>query len=269
MRNQLIIVALMLSCFAASAQVPEGFPSISEDRLETGKIKSERTYTKESLFGYMNGGAELYLEYGFDRLVVSEIDIDGTEYKVEVYKMDDPEAAYGIYSVSVFRCDTSGHLDAYACQTAYQLQLCKGDYYISIINNSGKALAADQSIRLANILLAPVRGHSFEPGDFLPDINLYEDITRMVLVKGELGLFNGAFEWNDILDGVEHYTGLVLESGDSSVLALRFNDILSRDKFFEKNGITSFPTTDGKIAIDNNTSLKASGGMFIISRQGS
>ncbi|MEE4213509.1 MAG: DUF6599 family protein, partial [Bacteroidales bacterium] len=93
MRIQLIIVAFFIS-HAAIAQVPEGFPYINNDRLTEGRIKSERTYTKESLFGYMNGGAELYLEYGFDRLVVSEIDIDGTEYKLEVYKMDDPEAAY-------------------------------------------------------------------------------------------------------------------------------------------------------------------------------
>ena len=268
MRIKLFIVTLFIA-YTALSQVPEGFPCISEDRLERGKIKSERTYTKESLFGYMNGGAELYLEYGFDRMVVSEIDIDGTEYKVEVYKMDGPEAAYGIYSVSVFRCDTSGHLDAYACQTAYQLQLCKGEYYISIINNSGKAVAADQSIRLAKILLPPVRGNSFGPGDFLHDMSLYEDITRMVLVKGELGLFNGAFEWNDILNGVENYTGLVLESGDSAVLVLRFNDMLSRDKFFGKHGIMSNPGPDEEIAVDNKTSLKASGGMFIINRHGS
>ncbi|MGM0667853.1 MAG: DUF6599 family protein [Bacteroidota bacterium] len=268
MRIQLIIVALFIT-YTALSQVPEGFPHINIDKLEAGKIKSERTYTKESLFGYMNGGAELYLEYGFDRLVVSEIDIDGTEYKLEVYKMDDPEAAYGIYSVSVFRCDTSGHLDACACQTQYQLQLCKGEYYISIINNSGARKATEESIRLANILLPLLPGNSFEPGDFISDTGPDGDILRMILVKGELGLFNGAFDWNSILDDVENYTGLVLETADSSVLILKFSDSPSRDKFFGKHGIMSSPVPDEKITVDQNTSLRVSKGMVIITREGS
>lgn len=268
MRIQLIIVALFIT-YTALSQVPEGFPHINDDKLEAGKIKSERTYTKESLFGYMNGGAELYLEYGFDRLVVSEIDIGGTEYKLEVYKMDDPAAAYGIYSVSVFRCDTTGHLDAYACQTQYQLQLCKGEYYISIINNSGKGGAAGQSLKLANKLLPIINGESFDINRFAEGLVSEKEFTKATLVKGELGLFNGAFDWNSILDDVENYTGLVLETADSSVLILKFSDSPSRDKFFGKHGIMSSPGPDEKIAVDQNTSLRVSKGMVILTREGS
>ncbi|MDT8401172.1 MAG: DUF6599 family protein [Bacteroidales bacterium] len=253
--------------YAAISQVPEGFPYINNDRLEAGKIKSERIYTKESLFGYMNGGAELYLEYGFDRLVVSEIDIGDTEYKVEVYKMNDPEAAYGIYSVSVFRCDTSGHLDDYACQAAYQLQVCKGLYYISIINNSGKARAADLSIDLANRLLTLIPGNSFVISEFMPENVSEEEILRTVLVKGELGLFNGAFDWSDILQDVDNYTGLLIEASDKSMLILRFNDDMARLKFFEKHGIRSCPEINEEINIDQNTSLLVNTNRVIISRR--
>lgn len=267
MRIQFILVAILIS-YAAVAQVPEGFPQISKDRLEDGRIISERTYTKESLFGYMNGGAELYLEYGFDRLLVSQIEIMNTEYKLEVYKMDDPEAAYGIYSVSVFRCDTAGHLDARACQTQYQLQLCKGEYYINIINNSGKREAAEESIRLANILLPLLPANSFEPGDFISAAGLDGEILRMILVKGELGLFNGAFDWNKILENVENYKGLVLETADCSALVLKFSDSRSRAKFFEKHGILSYPGPGEVIALDQNTSLRVNNGTVIITREG-
>lgn len=267
MRIQFILVAILIS-YAAVAQVPEGFPYISKDRLETGKIKSERTYTKESLFGYMNGGAELYLEYGFDRLLVSEIEIKDTEYKLEVYKMDDPEAAYGIYSVSVFRCDTTGHLDAYACQTQYQLQLCKGEYYISIINNSGKNEASEESLKLANELLPLINGESFDINRFIEGLVSDKEFTKATLVKGELGLFNGAFDWNKMLENVENYKGLVLENADCSALVLKFSDSQSRAKFFEKHGILTYPGPGEVIALDQNTSLRVNDGTVIITREG-
>lgn len=237
------------------AQVPEGFPCINKDNLKDGKIQSERTYTAESLFGYMNGGAELYLEYGFERLVVSEIDIDGNEYKVEVYKMKDPEAAYGIYSVSVFRCDTTDLIGDYSCLTDYQLQVCKGQYYISIINNSGKQEAAEQSLEFTGKLMPMIRGESFILNDFIDDIPVSEDVEKTTLIKGELGLFNGAYDWYDIMRGEEGYVGLVLDKQDGSDVILKFKDDQAQSKFLEKLGIGSRPGIKEELNIDNNTVL--------------
>ena len=267
MKLQFLISVLLLS-LAASSQIPEGFPYINKDNLGKGRIKSERTYTKESLFGYMDGGAELYLEYGFDRLVVSEIDIGDTEYKVEVYKMNDPEAAFGIYSVSVFRCDTSGHINDYSCQSDYQLQVCKGPYYISIINNSGKSEAAEQSIKLAIKLQPLIQGNSFVITDFIPVIPIDEDIVKTTLIKGELGLFNGAYSWNDILEGIENYTGLVLEGQTKSVLILKFKDDILQAQFLERLGIRSRPEVNEQASIDQNTSLAVNYNKEIIIRRG-
>lgn len=203
----------------------------------------------------MNGGAELYLEYGFDRLVVYEIDIDGNEYKVEVYRMDDPEAAFGIYSVSVFRCDTSGLINDYSCQTDYQLQVCKGKYYISIVNDSGKPEAAGQSIKLAEKLQTLIQGDSFKISAFIEDLPAKEDITKATLIKCELGLYNGAYDWYDILEGVDNYMGLVLEKQDKSDIILKFKDIFSQTQFLETVGIRSRPEKNQEVNIDQNTTL--------------
>ncbi len=266
MRTTTLILAAWLS-IAASSQVPEGFPYINKNNLEEGKIKSERTYTRESLFGYMNGGAELYLEYGFDRLVVSEIDIGDTEYKVEVYMMNNPEAAFGIYSVSVFRCDTSGHIDDYSCQTDYQLQMCKGQYYISIINNSGKYDAAGQSIKLASELQALIQGDSFVLSDFIKDISVIEDRKKTTLIKGELGLFNGAYDWYDILQGAYNYTGLVLQGQDRSDVILKFRDDASQLQFLEKLDIRFRPQINEEIGVDQNTTLAINSEKVVIIRR--
>ncbi len=64
----------------------------------------EEYNTPEDLFIYMNGGAELYLEYRFVGLEVREYSRkkSGT-LSIEIYRFATPEDAYGIFSI-----DTSG-----------------------------------------------------------------------------------------------------------------------------------------------------------------
>jgi len=64
----------------------------------------EEYNTPEDLFIYMNGGAELYLEYRFVGLEVREYSHpeNGT-LSIEIYRFATPEDSYGIFSI-----DTSG-----------------------------------------------------------------------------------------------------------------------------------------------------------------
>lgn len=266
MRTRFLIITLFI-CVANTAQIPESFPRLSEDNLENASFNSERTYTAESLFGYMNGGAELYLEYGFDRLVVSEIDISGNEFKVEVYRMDDPEAAFGIYSVSVFRCDTSGHINDYSCQTDYQLQFCRGHYYVSIINTSGSREAFEKSIVIARELSSQVDEKSFVITDFLHGIPFDDEVFKATLIKGELGLYNGAYDWNDFLEGFTGYIALLVESKDQAVLSLKFSDESLHTDFLEKQGISSQPPVNDEINIGQNTMLSVNYDNIIMIRR--
>ncbi len=116
---------------------PGGFSTIGKKDLPEAKFSSSRVFTGSSLFGYINGGAELYLEYGFDVAAVTVIDYEDGEYKTEVFKMTGSEEAFGIFSVSKYRCLSIPALSEFTCQTKYQLQICKGPYYISIINKTG------------------------------------------------------------------------------------------------------------------------------------
>ncbi len=264
MKIFVFLFAFLIS-LSAFAQVPEGFPAFSqiqEDFTRVGgidlsglDIKSEKIYTRESLFGYMNGGAELYLEYGFDRLAVTEIDIDDTGYKLEVYKMDDRAAAFGIYSVSVFRCDTSGHIGNYSCQSAYQLQFCKGPYYISIVNDAGTRETVRKSAMMAVTLESMIEESSFTISDFMHGIPFEEEIIKTTLVKGELGLFNGANEWSELLQEAEDYSCLIVEGAGEAVLSLKFEDDRSQAAFLETLGIDSHPPVNDELNIGINTSL--------------
>ncbi|HMA53730.1 MAG TPA: DUF6599 family protein, partial [Acidobacteriota bacterium] len=60
-------------------------------------------YNKEGLYGYIDGGAEIVLEYGFRELAVSRFrpaaaPETAKEAVLEIYRMSSGEAAFGLYS---------------------------------------------------------------------------------------------------------------------------------------------------------------------------
>ena len=99
------------SCFPFISMVlhriSDSFPSIDESDLPDAGFEIPKTYTGASLFGYMNGGAELYLEYGFSGAWINEIHLTGGQYITEIYRMNGPEEAFGIFSVSRYRCKST------------------------------------------------------------------------------------------------------------------------------------------------------------------
>jgi len=103
------------------SQLPEDFPSVNNSDMPEAKFSSSRTFGGESLFGYIDGGAELYLEYGFSVVSVTEIEYMHGKYKTEIYKMKGPEEAFGIFSVSKYRCLDMPTLSEYTCRTKYQV----------------------------------------------------------------------------------------------------------------------------------------------------
>ncbi|MEZ5010491.1 MAG: DUF6599 family protein [Bacteroidales bacterium] len=68
--GSMIFMVMLLNPVLVRSQESNEFPLFKTEYLTGSTILTERSFTSESLFGYMNGGAELYLEYGFDRLVV-------------------------------------------------------------------------------------------------------------------------------------------------------------------------------------------------------
>ena len=63
-------------------------------------------YNKEGLYGYIDGGAEIVLQYGFRELAVSRFKpaaASGSEKEIvlEIYRMSSGEAAFGLYSTKL------------------------------------------------------------------------------------------------------------------------------------------------------------------------
>lgn len=213
-----------------------------------------RTFTETSLYGYINGGAELYLEYGFDTLMVTEMVIEGSDIKAEVYRMKDPEAAFGIFSVSRFRCNGGVKLTEHLCRSAYQLQFCKGPYYVSIINDTGSEADQKRSADLATLMIGNIAEPPFDAGGFYADAVDEETMRGAVLVRGPLGIYNGIPGLSDRLGTASEYSALLIRHGSDTIASLRFNSDNSAEEFMRKMKISKNPA-NGALSSDSTVSV--------------
>ena len=116
-------------------------------------VKRERVFTGTGLYGFMNGGADLFLEYGVKKLTTRDLVYMGESYTLDIYEMPTPEDAYGIYSVHTFRCTQADADDEINCLSTYQFQTVKANLYVSLVFTSGsdKAKANAKSVILRYI----------------------------------------------------------------------------------------------------------------------
>ncbi|MCU0379397.1 MAG: hypothetical protein MUC78_14180 [Bacteroidales bacterium] len=186
------------------------------------EITLSRTFSESSLYGYINGGAELYLEYGFDTLVVTELTSGDSDIRVEIYRMKDKEAAFGIFSVSRFRCNGGPKLTDHMCRSAYQLQFCMGPFYVSIVNDTGSEADLRVSNEVTRYLLGQIVDPPFNPAEFFATGVNDEAMKSAVLVRGPLGLYNGIPTLSDIMGEATGYSALIVREESKTIASMRF-----------------------------------------------
>jgi len=95
-------------------------------------------YEREGLFGYIDGGAELFLQYGFERLDLGRYRTSAAnpakEITCEIYRMATPLEAFGIFSVKREGSEgTSAALPAPNIFDAGQASFVRGPCYVNIL----------------------------------------------------------------------------------------------------------------------------------------
>ena len=212
-------------------QVSDSFPVIDKNDLPDAVFQTARTFTGTSLFGYIDGGAELYLEYGFSSVWVSEIGFMGGKYKTEIYKMDGPDEAFGIFSVSKYWCKSMLPVSSFTCMTKYQLQICAGPYYISIINGTGNKTDSIASLKIGEAIVGKIKEPTADLSSFLPGIQQESIKSNAILAKGKLGVMNGAPDWEDYFKDATGYCVVILSGNENTILSVRFKTTGDLEKF--------------------------------------
>lgn len=179
-----IIFAGLLPCFAAAQTII--LPDVS--RLP-GWEKSGplQRFAPEALYNHINGGAELFLEFGFKECLVQNYSSSTQEIGLEVYRMESPTAALGIYLMKCGRETPLPELRARNSSGLYQFTILKHSLFIQVNNFSGEENNRPIMISLARELLA---AQPDTPPDAvfarLPEANLVPDSRR--LFRGPFGL---------------------------------------------------------------------------------
>lgn len=99
-------------------------------------------YNKEGLYGYIDGGAEIVLQYGFRELSVFEFkpasEADASkEIVLEIYRMASGEAAFGLYSTKLEGGENGwSGIEADNWVASGQASLVKGEYLVNILGPS-------------------------------------------------------------------------------------------------------------------------------------
>jgi hypothetical protein len=97
------------------------------------KHRSLRHYRGENLYEYINGGAEIYHEYGFVQVVTQDYANDsGKSISVEIYQMVSPTSAYGMYT---FKTDSKGKkilVGSDAQLADYYMNFWQGSFLITL-----------------------------------------------------------------------------------------------------------------------------------------
>jgi len=173
----------------AARQAAAGPPAIPEPGFAPGWAKAGqlRTFTGQDLFNQIDGGAELFLEFGFARLRLQAYARDKAELTLNAYEMESAASALGIYLMKMGRETPFPEIAARNSGEEAQVAILKGRYFIQVDNLGDVPASRAETAALANAFLAGVVEESAPtPLDLLPAEGKVPGSER--LVRGPYGL---------------------------------------------------------------------------------
>ena len=134
-------------------ETPSDLPKLLPDTLDGWKsAPDDQTYDRSNLYEYINGGAELFLSFEFNKMISRTFSrADQPEIIVDIFDMKSSQDAFGVFSHSRETIEsTFGQGSQY---TGGQLLFWKDIYYISILASPETDESRKAVSKLANIAL--------------------------------------------------------------------------------------------------------------------
>jgi hypothetical protein len=232
MIKQTCCFALFASFALLSLAVSASSDNLSRFLPGDGEIESwkkqrpAQQYAGEDLYEYIDGGAEIYHEYGFKRVVVQDyVNAAGKSVSLEIFEMAGPESAYGMYTFKTNSEDRAVPLGDGGRLADYYLNFWKGAFLVTLTG-------FDETAETVEGLLALARGlgsklDSEESGErpliasLMPVENL--DGRSLKYFRGLLGLRSSHPFFNLEIAGFEE--GIKGDYGEGySLFLIRFGD---------------------------------------------
>lgn len=181
-----------------------------------------RTAEGETLFMLINGAAEMYFEYGFQRAIFQTyIQGDDQWIDVEIYEMTDAVAAYGLQSFKRGRVGKKLEIGQDAFLEEDYLNFWKGNVQVSVVGQDDSEATLEALIQIAKALEAGIPGERgipelvrlFAQSEFPP--------LQHVYIKGQLGLSNHSPLPPDMVTDFDE--GLIGTYDDFTLILLKYS----------------------------------------------
>jgi len=203
-----------------AVELPAHFPQ-SGDISGWERSGPSELFEGEDLWSHINGGAEIYHEYGFERVFVQEY--AGDEERsiiVESFEMSDVSGAYGIYSFKTGPRGESLGLSRGGLLEDYYLNFWRGRVAVTITGFDSSAATIEGLKALAGFIEERIADGGEPPALIarLPEEGL--DLLSLKFFKGNLGLFNSySFDTTDIFGFDEAVVGSYRSGHDLFILS--------------------------------------------------
>ncbi len=209
--------------------------------LKDWEPSGEPQYVKgEDLFLLIDGGAEIYYEYGFKQAIAQGFKKKngrpGSGFNLEIYEMQDPEAAYGIYTFKIAGKGQVLALGDGGLLEDYYLNAWKGNFLVTVTGfDAGKDTLAG-IVEAVTVVTTKIK--TAGPISLPPLINLlpveYQNRLKANVIKylkGNLALFNQyEFDSKNIF-GLRQ--GVMGDYGDFRLFVFKYDDAVESLKWFE------------------------------------
>lgn len=159
MKRISLILALIISVCCAAAES-------DELRLKSWTIQGEvERYQTDNLWELINGAAEVILSYGFQDLRAFECSAGPLRFMVQVYRMESPLSAFGIYRSENPPLEDSFRIGAEAQFSDYLAVMLTGNCYVKVETIRDKAVYENCATLLEELCQALGGGDGF-PDEF-------------------------------------------------------------------------------------------------------
>ena len=218
----LTVLACLASGFTAKA-VPADYLPGAADLPGWSQEEKPRTFTQDTLWDLMDGGAEVYLEYGVEGAAsVRYKHPSKGNVQVDIYAMKDAGAAFGIYSFNSRTKGSPVQIGDEALLTDYYVLVRKGAHFFTVTAGSDPVAAMPSCLEFARAIAARIPAVVWKPELLSRLPTLAGASLHHVYFRGSLGLLN-LYPFGDA-DPFKAAEGVAAETEGTQFFILRHAD---------------------------------------------
>lgn len=232
----LVLLAILFALTLLQCSKEEektGIAKLLPDKIELRDWRPADTvqvYVGQDLYELIDGGAEIYHEYGFNQVAAREYTNGDKSIMAEVFEMADPRSAFGIYTFKTGKNGKRVHIGDEGQLSDYYLNFRKGNYVVTLTGYDSDVATIQGLNTIANQISDRIKGLPNVPTDILsmlPQDGLIDG--NVVYIEGPLALQNVYHFGGDIFNV---QTGVIGEYEDYFHVFLRYPDEATRDSSF-------------------------------------